>query len=95
MDIKDVEKLAELARIALSEEEKVSLLSDMQEILAYVKMIEKAELSEIAPALRLKNIWREDSLASASGLTPDFSMELITGQFPEDHDGFLKVKKIL
>ena len=39
MEIKDVEKLAELAKIELSEEEKVKLLADMQGILDYVKQI--------------------------------------------------------
>ena len=45
MDIKDVENLAELARIELSEDEKKELLSDMKGILEYVKQIEKINVS--------------------------------------------------
>ena len=39
MNIKDVENLAELARIELTEEEKKEILSDMESILGYVKQI--------------------------------------------------------
>jgi len=95
MDIKDVENLAELARMELSEEEKSSLLADMQEILNYVKVIEKAKLHKSETEYALKNVWREDLAASAGGPLPDFSADLITGQFPDAKDGYLKVKKIL
>jgi Asp-tRNA(Asn)/Glu-tRNA(Gln) amidotransferase C subunit len=37
-----------------------------------------------------KNVWREDALEAR-----EFSKELITEQFPDKQDGFLKVKKIL
>ncbi|MBI2630984.1 aspartyl/glutamyl-tRNA amidotransferase subunit C [Candidatus Nomurabacteria bacterium] len=49
MNIKDVENLAELARIELSEEEKEALLKDFGGILAYVKTIEEVKLNETAP----------------------------------------------
>ena len=41
MNIKDVENLANLARIELGEDEKKEILSDMESILEYVKQIEK------------------------------------------------------
>ncbi|KKP88196.1 MAG: asparaginyl/glutamyl-tRNA amidotransferase subunit C, partial [Candidatus Nomurabacteria bacterium GW2011_GWC2_35_8] len=44
MDIKDVENLAQLARIELTEEEKKELLSDMDSILSYVKQIEEMKI---------------------------------------------------
>jgi len=96
MEIKDVENLAELARIELSEEEKKDLLSDMDSILGYVKQIElpSAEIDRsIEPSSEVSqiyNVWREDEI------TPrEFSHELIVEQFPDAQDGFLKVKKIL
>lgn len=90
MNIKDVENLAELAKIELSTEEKEAILSDMGGILEYVKVIEKVELKEAEPVYDLKNVWREDVQESR-----EFSAELLTGQFPDVQDGFLKVKKIL
>jgi|SRR3989344_117779 len=90
MDIKDVENLAELARIDLSREEKEKILKDMGGILDYVKQIEEVKIEDIKSEIGLQNIWREDELVSR-----EFSRELIIGQFPDSQDGFLKVKKIL
>ena len=98
MDIKDVENLAKLARIELSEEEKKELLSDMDSILGYVKQIEEVKINEEKNEDNFINVWREDSprLAQAGQVEPrEFSRELILGQFPDTQDGFLKVKKIL
>ena len=93
MDIKDVENLAELARIELGENEKKELLKDMQGILEYVKQIEKVDVqhsvSDISDTVNY-NVWREDVIEKR-----EFSPELITKQFPDAQDGFLKVKKIL
>lgn len=93
MDIKDVENLANLARIELEENEKRELLSDMKGILEYVKQIEKVEVDSNSTQTenrKVYNVWREDKIEPR-----EFSMELITEQFPDAKDGFLKVKKIL
>jgi aspartyl-tRNA(Asn)/glutamyl-tRNA(Gln) amidotransferase subunit C len=90
MDIKDVENLANLARIELSEEEKKDLLHDMDSILGYVKQIEEMKVKDAEPEYQICNVWREDEIEGR-----EFSKELIMGQFPDAQDGFLKVKKIL
>jgi len=90
MNIKDVENLAELARLELSMEEKEALLKDMEGILGYVKQVEEVQVGEIKADHTLYNVWREDELS-----TREFSKEIITKQFPDSQDGFLKVKKIL
>jgi len=94
MEIKDVENLAELARIKLTEEEKKELLSDMDSILGYIKQIEEIKVEDVEPEYRVHNILREDLPAEAGGsMFPD--QELITSQFPDSKDEFLRVKKIL
>ena len=90
MNIKEVESLAELARIELSSEEKKKLLSDMEGILEYVRQIQEVKLEDIKSEDRLYNVWREDEVGER-----EFSKELIIKQFPDSQDGFLKVKKIL
>lgn len=94
MDIKDVENLANLARIELPEDEKKEILSDMKGILEYVKIIGGVEVPADktigAGDFELHNIFREDTIEPR-----EFSKELIIGQFPDAQDGFLKVKKIL
>ena len=94
MEIKDVENLANLARIELNEDEKEGILSDMKGILEYVKQIEEVKVDDVQAEYILKNVWREDLPAVAGG-DVSFSKDLITKQFPASHDGFLKVKKIL
>ena len=90
MNIEDVEKLAELARIELSADEKKSLLKDFDSILAYVDTIKSAEIGDEAVKPNLYNVWREDRIEPR-----EFSRDLIVGQFPDAEDNFLKVKKIL
>ena len=90
MEIKDVENLAALARIELSEEEKREILHDMKGILEYVKQIEGVDVGDVKTEYSLTNAWREDQAESR-----EFSPEIIKEQFPASQDGFLKVKKIL
>lgn len=90
MEIKDIEDLAELAKIELTEGEKAKLLSDVREILDYVKIIEGVEVKDIEPNYLTYNVWREDE-----PILRVFSRDLLIKQFPDSQDGFLKVKKIL
>jgi aspartyl-tRNA(Asn)/glutamyl-tRNA(Gln) amidotransferase subunit C len=90
MDLKDVSKLAELARIELGEEEKKSMLRDMSGILDYVKIIERVTADDTPVEHKIYNVWREDKIDNR-----EFSVPIITQQFPDSQDGFLKVKKIL
>ncbi|MDQ5954207.1 MAG: aspartyl-tRNA(Asn)/glutamyl-tRNA(Gln) amidotransferase subunit [Patescibacteria group bacterium] len=91
MEIKDVEALAELSKLELTEEEKKKILSDMEGILAYIKQIEEVDVPEIDTKYENHNSWREDMVREEK----DFSLELIAEQFPDSKDGFVKVKKIL
>lgn len=90
MNIKDVENLAELAKLELSQEEKESLLHDMEGILGYVKQIEEVEVGDVKANDTNYNVWREDT-----SLPREYSRDSIIEQFPASQDGFLKVKKIL
>lgn len=90
MDIKDVENLAQLARIELGEDEKKEILRDMKGILEYVKQIEEVKVNEVEADYNVTNVWREDEIDSR-----EFSRDLIIKQFPDSKDEFLKVKKIL
>ena len=90
MDIKDIENLAELSKIELSDKEKNGLQKDLDAIIAYIRQIGEVEVKNSKIEYQNRNIFREDEIKS-----PLFSPELITGQFPDSKDNFLKVKKIL
>lgn len=94
----DVNNLANLARIALSEEEKDKLQKDMESILGYVSELQKAPTPNDSEVDRqnpqnyyLKNVMREDEGAFEAGL----NTETILSQAPKRKDNFFVTKKIL
>jgi len=92
MTIDDVNKLATLARIKMSEDEKNEFLENMESILGYVDIIKKADVSGIEKdAGKIRNVMREDADAYDSGTFTD----KILASVPATQDGFVKVKKIL
>jgi aspartyl-tRNA(Asn)/glutamyl-tRNA(Gln) amidotransferase subunit C len=92
MDIKDVENLANLARLDLADEEKATLLKDLDDVLDYVKVIEDLKIEDSVKEYDIYNVWREDL---PSQIDKKEERDLIVDQFPDSQDGFLKVKKIL
>lgn len=89
---KDVEKLAELSRIDISDSEKESLIKDMDAILGYVSEIQEVAIQDTGPvAGKLRNVMREDNIShEKSEFTEDILKEA-----PSTKDGYIKVKKIL
>ena len=91
---KDIDNLANLARIALSEAEKDKLQQDMESILGYVGELQKAPgLTEehFPKNYYLRNVMRDDTEPFESGL----NTEMILSQAPKRKDDFFMVKKIL
>jgi aspartyl-tRNA(Asn)/glutamyl-tRNA(Gln) amidotransferase subunit C len=93
LEIKDIEKLAKLARIKLTEEEKERLLKEIDPILGYVNQLK--EVSSIVGEEKKvgdhRNIMREDSDSN----NPGFVTEEIVKNMPDSQDNLLKVKKVL
>jgi len=89
---KDIEKLAVLSRIEVSEEEKDILRKDMESILAYVSQI-KEVVSEVPPkeAGELRNVMREDNNPHHKGV---YTKEIMD-EVPDKENGYVKVKQIL
>jgi aspartyl/glutamyl-tRNA(Asn/Gln) amidotransferase C subunit len=92
MDIKDIDKLAELARLEIPQAEKEQVLKDMTSIVGYVAQISEVVLpTDLTPEYSLKNVMREDVVTTDSGAHTD----ALVAEMP-DHEGqFLKVKQIL
>lgn len=92
MTIDEVNKLAGLARIEMSEVEKQEFINNMESILGYVDVIKNANTDDVLLDVGdLYNVMREDVDATESGI----NTEKILKEMPETKDGFLKVKKIL
>lgn len=90
MKIKDVENLAELAKLDLKEEEKQIILKDLDSILGYIKQVEDVEVEDYQDLNVYNNKFREDEV-----LNKYEDKDLIINQFPDKYENFVKVKKIL
>ena len=91
MNIDDITKLSELARIDLDAEEKTALLEDFKSILAYVDQIQSVETGDIDIKYDDENTFREDTVVSSDAET----IKIIKESFPDQEDGFLKVNTVL
>ncbi|MDO8590992.1 MAG: Asp-tRNA(Asn)/Glu-tRNA(Gln) amidotransferase subunit GatC [bacterium] len=88
----DIKKLANLARIKVSEEELPKLSKDIESILGYVSELEKVEVVEGEKQKEgLRNVMREDALAHESGKYT----ENILINAPRRQGDYVVVKKIL
>lgn len=93
MEKKDVEHLAKLARIAITDTEIESLTKDLTEILKYVSDIEEItgnqeKKKEVGP---LHNVFREDENPHEPGKYTEDLLNLA----PERKGEYVHVKKIL
>lgn len=89
----DIEKLAQLARIELTEEEKQKLAPEIDAILGYVAQIQKiSSNTETQPVLgAVKNIIRTDvALNEPSSHTQD-----ILAEAPHREGDYVTVQKII
>lgn len=90
---KEVEKLAQLARIKIDETEKQSLTKEIDSILSYVDEIKKAtvdmDYTPIPGAIH--NVFRSDETQSTSSE----DREKILEESPDREGEFIAVKKII
>ena len=92
IELKDVEHLAGLARIAVSDDEKKILQHDLEEILAYVSQVREVTAELGAPEVgELRNVMREDSEPHEGGV---FTEEVLK-QAPSREGNRVFVKKIM
>ena len=96
MDINGIKKLADLARIDMTESEMAGIAKDFVAILAYVGQVQEVSKSKEYTEKKqedyfLHNIVREDITTNKRGE----HAEKIIKEMPDTQDGFLKVKQIL
>jgi aspartyl-tRNA(Asn)/glutamyl-tRNA(Gln) amidotransferase subunit C len=91
IDKKELEHLAELARIKLRPEEEKQLLHDMQNILEHVKELNSVPTDGVEPmngGTRLTNIFREDEERENTNRGAGHD------GFPKEDGGFLSVPPV-
>lgn len=91
MKKEDIDRLAKLSRLSLTDEEKEKIALEFDSILGYVSEIEKVSVGErVLEAGALRNVMREDGEPHESGLYT----EAILNDAPDTEDGYLKVKQV-
>ncbi len=90
--LEEVETVAKLARLTVTEEEKQMFAQQLDNILTYVEKLKELDTSQVEPTshvLPLKNVFREDEVR------PSTPKEDIMSLAPERTDGFFRVPKII
>ncbi|MFQ6091590.1 MAG: Asp-tRNA(Asn)/Glu-tRNA(Gln) amidotransferase subunit GatC [bacterium] len=89
---RDVEKVAKLARLQFSEEEKEKLVAQLNRILKYMEKLNELDTTDVEPTTHvvpLKNVFRQDVVK------PSLPREKALANAPAKEDGFFKVPKVI
>lgn len=89
---KDVEHVARLARVALTEEEKEKFTVQLGNILRHIEKLKELDTSSVAPTAHpffVHTVWREDAVDPC----PD--REGILANAPDREEIFFKVPKVI
>jgi len=88
----DVEHVAELARLALTEAEKETFIPQLNHILTYIDKLNELDTTGVEPTshvLPMSNVFREDEVR------PSLVRELVLHNAPEESHFFFKVPRII
>jgi aspartyl-tRNA(Asn)/glutamyl-tRNA(Gln) amidotransferase subunit C len=92
LSIEEVETIAELAKLTLTDEEKSMFQEQLSHILEYAELLQQVDTTGVPPtasALLLNNVMRSDIV--------ELSLENEDALFnaPDDEDGNFKVRAVL
>ena len=89
--IKDVEHVAKLARLELTEEEKEKFTKQLGDVLKHVDAMNEVDTSNVEPmahAIDFVNVMREDEVYYEQ------TIEELMKNAPDEENGFFRVPKI-
>ena len=88
--VKDVEHVAKLARLELTEDEKVLYTKQLGDVLKYVDQneVDTSDVKPMTQVIDFVNVMREDVPHQ------EISKEALMSNAPEEENGFFKVPKI-
>lgn len=90
--IKDVEHVAALARLELSEQDKERFAGQLSAILKYAEQLNQLDTDDVEPtshAMPLVNVMREDAVR------PSLPIDKVLLNAPDEEDGQIKVPAVL
>ena len=93
LSIDEIQKVAKLARISLSDDEIEKMAIETSSILDFVELIQSTNTDGVnttSQVTGLTDVWRQDEVKK-SKVTPK---DLLAGA-PDTHEGYIKVRKVL
>ena len=90
---KEVEHIAYLARLGLTEEEKGKFAEQLSSILDYVEQLKEVNTDGVEPTAQvtgLENVLRPDSIAAC----PEEEMKKLVAMAPEHEDNLVKTRSV-
>ena len=94
---KEVEHIAQLARIKLTEKEKDKFKKELSSILDYINKLNDLDTEKVEPLYQttgIVNALRKDEYRKDFEMNEDLNKKLV-GQAPSRQDRFIKVKSVL
>lgn len=94
ISIKEVEHIANLARIELTEAEKKEFTDQLSDVLGYVEQLKEVNTDGVEPISQVTgmvNVAREDLIKDSDEKT----RQGIIKNFPDRQDEYVKVKQVL
>lgn len=88
----NIEKLADVSRISLTEEEKDSITKKVNELLSHLKKLDELDTDNIVPTEKIaskKGIFRKDEVIESLDLNDVFK------NAPDEYKHFFRVPKII
>jgi aspartyl-tRNA(Asn)/glutamyl-tRNA(Gln) amidotransferase subunit C len=85
----DIQKLADLSRLAVPKEEQEAIAKDMEAIIGFVDQIQSKSVYAVSSDSDRVNIFREDKVS------PLGSAYDLVDAAPSHQDGFVKVPKVI
>ena len=90
--IKDVQKIAELAKLGFTDDELEKLRRDMNQILEYIDKLDELDLSDVQP---LENINEIENVFRSDDVKECLTSEEALRNAPEKTGKYFKVPKVI
>lgn len=94
LDRKEIEHIANLARLELTEEELEKYGSQLSDVLSYIEQLKEVNTENIEPTAQvigMANVLRADEVEN----WPEDEIEVALKDSPEKEDRFIKVKRVI
>ena len=90
--IPEVEKIAQLAKLKFTEDEKLKLQKDMNQVLEYIEQINELDLDNVEP---LENINETENIVREDVVKPSLTTDEALKNAPAKTGRYFKVPKVI